>query len=102
MFIYLIYLSEKSLSHHSWDFYDSAVVVAASEEAARRIHPVSVRDNIDVSWEEGQWWLTLEDGSFDEYGSYDWATPEGVEVRRIGTADAGIKPSVIMASFNAG
>lgn len=65
-----------------WDTYDSAVVAAETEEAARNTHP-------DVEY-----------GDFDV--QYDWAMPEDVTVELIGLAIEGTTAGVIVASFNAG
>jgi len=67
-----------------YDTYDSAVVVAESEEDARTIHP-----------EGGH---TASEGS----GGHTWCLQKDVEVQRIGVACEGEGRGVICASFNAG
>jgi hypothetical protein len=62
-----------------YDTYDSAVVVAGTEEAAKNTHP-----NEDAEW----------------YSSWA-ASPDQVKATRIGIADDPT-PRVIVASFNAG
>ena len=69
--------------NNEYDTYDSAVVVAESEEAAKLIHPRG--DGRDVVKEE--------------YGV--WAAPEDITVKYIGEAAEGIH-GVVCASFNAG
>lgn len=70
-------------TNHDYDTYDSAVVAAESEEAARNIHP------------GGRW---PEAG----YSNLDWTDPVNVRVTFIGTAKEGTEAGVICASFNAG
>jgi hypothetical protein len=64
-----------------WDYnnYDSAVVAAATEEDARKIHPSG------GSWDAGNW----------------ASKPELVDVEFIGTAHDEVE-GVILSSFNAG
>ena len=65
-----------------YDTYDSAVVVAESEDDARRIHPCG----IEAPWE-----------------TWTWCAPGHVTVELVGTADARFKAGdVVCASFNAG
>jgi len=75
MKLYLI--SQKE--NNNWDTYDSFVVAAENEEAARTIIPLSP----------------------SKYG--DWAfTLAAVEVKEIGTATDGTEAGTILGSFNAG
>jgi hypothetical protein len=76
-----LYLISATLQ--GYDVYDSAVVAAESEEAARHIHP------------SGR--LYKEE---DRYGS--WVDPGKVTVEHIGRALPGASVGVICASFNAG
>lgn len=64
-----------------YDTYDGAVVCAASEGDARRIHPCGSDDG----W-----------GRMDAYWAKD---PERVTARMIGTAAPGVPPGVVLASF---
>jgi len=76
-----------------YDTYDSAVVIATSEEEAKTIHPGGCR------WEEvgqGQWSWT------SDWGLMDWTVPENVTVTCIGAATQGQVGDVVCASFNAG
>lgn len=66
-----------------YDQYDSAVVAAPNEEAARNTHP----DGYSAVRDEGA------------YGT--WVSPDKVEVKLIGEAAPKIK-GVVCASFNAG
>ena len=84
MYIYLI----KQNVNCDYDTYDSAVVIAASEEEARTIHPDGQRW-IDNKW--NGWW-----------GLQSWCKPEDVEVKLIGTAMPGEAAYVVVRSFNAG
>lgn len=64
-----------------WDTYDSCVVAAQSPAKAKAIHP---------------------SGTTDRKKWHNWAHPSAIKVECIGTAKRGIKPGVIVASFNAG
>ncbi len=71
----------------NYDTYDSAVVVAETEDKARKIHP---------SEYEQQW-----DGTTNLYSS--WTAIENVQVEYIGIAALGLQPgTIICSSFNAG
>lgn len=74
-----------------WDTYDSAVVVAASEEDARKIYP---SENLEFGY---RWWDR-------EYQSGAWVThPDQVEVELLGAATKDQKAgTVVCSSFNAG
>ena len=78
-----LYRIEQSVNN-CYDTYDSAIVVAETEEAARLTHP------------DGRNW----DGKKDTYSA--WCTKEDVKVELIGVAADGIPSGVICASFNAG
>jgi len=75
-----LYLISQEVNNR-YDTYDSAVVAAESEDAARSIHP-----------SKSDW-----DGEYEE----EWCAKENVTVRLIGTAEDGVS-GVICASFNAG
>jgi hypothetical protein len=80
MNIYLLSQYENS----GYDTYDSCVVYAESEDAARLILP-------------------SERAKFAEFGRGTWArSPEGVEVQYLGATGNVADPGVILASFNAG
>jgi hypothetical protein len=61
-----------------YDTFDSAVVVAESEEEARQINPVGYPD------------------------SSGWCDPKYVQVELIGVAVEGMVKGIVVASFNAG
>jgi hypothetical protein len=67
-----------------YDTYDSAVVAAETEEAARLINPSGYSDS--DYWAESVWVKDL----------------NNVSVQFIGVAAVGIASGVIVASFNAG
>lgn len=73
-----------------YDTFDSAVVIAESEDAARHIHP---RDTV-----EGEWWL--DDDSYGPLSS--WTSPANVIVTYLGIANDSVLPGVVCASFNPG
>lgn len=79
MNLYLISQSEND----DYDTYDSVVVAAATEDAARQINP----DGKD------RW----------GYKYSGWCkSPDAVSVKLLGIAASDIQPGVILASFNAG
>lgn len=84
MYLYLIRQSVNC----GWDTYDSAVVIASSEEEAKTIHP------------DGSRWGTT--GWEDSWVARSWCNPEDVTVQLIGTATSGKIGDVIVSSFNAG
>ncbi|RZK44556.1 MAG: hypothetical protein EOO61_03430 [Hymenobacter sp.] len=89
--------------NNGWDTYDSAVVAAENEEAAKRVHPSEYSEFFD---EENKRWYSLSVNGDRYYGfaSGDWArTVDEVKVELIGTAVEGIQPGQrIVTSFNAG
>lgn len=89
MNIYLIERAENA--YIGYDEFDSAVVIADTEEQARLMHP---------DWEPS-WSPERELEEFSDY-AHDWEdSPAKVRVTLIGTAE---RPErrVICASFNAG
>lgn len=77
--------------NNDYDTYDSAVVVAATEDDARQTHP----GQVSGLWSKTEAW---------EDRSGVWCkTPEQVKVELIGTAlDTLEAGTIIVASFNAG
>lgn len=69
--------------NRGYDTYDSAVVVAESEEAAAQINPCG---------KDAKEYITR----------HEWTEPENVKVELIGTAIDGLSKGVVIASFNAG
>lgn len=70
--------------NNGYDTFSEAVVIAATEEAARRTHPRGTQ---------------LDD---DDLPLYEWASPENVKVELIGVATGTAKPGVVTASYHAG
>jgi hypothetical protein len=81
--LYLWHISQTE--NNNYDTYDSAVVIAPDEDAARLIHPGGT-DLKDWGYKYGTW----------------CSSPDKVSVRRIGTAEDGAAGDVVCASFNAG
>lgn len=89
MFIYLISQSK----NRGYDTYDSAVVIAKSEEEARQINPANGKQ---MEW--------VDDGGYYSEWCY---SPDQVKVTKIGVVTADIyeenkERKVVCASFNAG
>lgn len=74
-----IYLIEQDVNN-DYDTYDSAVVVADNEKAARNMHPYDQDNKIGGMW----------------------AMPKDVKVTKVGIAWNDAKARVVCASFNAG
>jgi hypothetical protein len=79
-------------TNNGYDTYDSAVVCAESEDAARHIHPAHSNNS----------WLWGHDEGPLEWDASDWTTPGLVTVKLLGTAAPGMERGVVCASFNAG
>ena len=86
-----IYLISRT-SGWGYDDYDSAVVIAESEEQARMIHPGNNIETFDNKHFEFR--------IFKELGGWE-EKPEDVKVKLIGISEEKI-PQVVCASFNAG
>ena len=71
--------------NNGYDTYSSAVVIAATEDAARRMHPRGRYDDEDPAGD-----------------LYEWAAPKDVKVELIGVATGDAKPRVVTASYHAG
>lgn len=85
--------------NRGWDTYDSCVVVAASPEEARLMHPRG-----DRSWNGNGWAYTDgTDPSTWRASEAGWAWhPDNVKAEEIGVTLADTAPKVVCASFNAG
>jgi len=71
-----------------YDTYDSCVVAAESEDAARLVYPTQYVDVGVNGWTRG---------------SNVWAsTPDRVTVKFLGIAAVGVESGVVCASFHAG
>ncbi len=93
MKLFLISQSE----NHGWDTYDSAVVAAKDEQAARNTHP---SDYVD-GWNGHIWYSCGYNGEIRESHSGSWVrNPEVVQVEYLAEYDG--EAGVICASFNAG
>lgn len=73
--------------NRGWDTYDSAVVCAENEQAARETHPSTTAPP--------KWWE-------DELQCYTWCQPKDVQVKEVGLPIDPFTPGVICSSFNAG
>ena len=82
-----LYLISQSVNS-GYDTYDSAVVIADSEEEARMVHP-----------EKDPRWNGVKNHLFDS-----WADAKDVQVVYLGEAEEGLEDygPVICSSFNAG
>ena len=97
MNIYLI----TAKNHGGYDTYDSAVVIAESEHAARVTCPSGYN-----RWIDGQWHFVFNDGRTEPNSRYEWPNnpldPDVIEVRLVGAAAPGFVPGVVCSSYNAG
>jgi hypothetical protein len=88
-------------ANDGYDTYDSAVVVAADAEEARRVHPSPYR-----KWIDDVLHFAYSDGSTTKETTISncWAESlDQIEVEAIGIAAPGLSDgTVICASFNAG
>ena len=78
-----------------YDTFDSAVVAAETEQAARETHPRANRVLI-----EGRFWFVNRHGNHHDDDT--WAPVADVKATYIGEAAPGTEAGVIVASFNAG
>lgn len=93
LYVYLIWQTEVC----GYDTFDSAVVIAESEDAARDIHPSEFTANYSVAVNAEN------DYERWDYQYASWAShPDHVVVELIGEATPGIDRVVVCASFNAG
>ncbi len=97
-------------SNNTYDTYDSCVVTAPDEDAARSIFPGrgddSVRVNIENDcWEEWTWTEDIhqtKDWMIVDMTHSAWALPSQITVELIGVALPDAVAGVVCASFNAG
>lgn len=86
-----------------YDTYDSAIVVAENEEAARHIHPGGTPEdpvkgyNSETRRYDKPWYE-----SDDHIVYWDWTKPENVNVTLVGTTEIFPEGTVLCASHNAG
>ena len=81
--------------NRGYDTYDSAVVAAETEDAAKKIHPGDY-----LIWHANAWRYPHDQQDSGDYG--DWAHVDAVKVEYIGEAKEGTEAGVIVSSFNAG
>lgn len=94
-----LYLISQTINS-GYDTYDSAVVIAENEEAARRVCP---SESYKWSDQEESFMVEYCDGTIKrEYPNFWVKYINDVDVEYIGKAKEGAKPGVILASFNAG
>ena len=99
-----IYLLEQNYVD-GWDTYDSMVVIAKSEEEARKIHPSEY-----VTHVSNDMWMETDKGgceySYDgEFRGNDWVNyldRDKIKVTLLGVADSEQVAGVVCTSFNAG
>lgn len=72
-------------TNNDYDTYDSAIVCAKDETAAKAIHP-GADERWPIEWKCGDW----------------CDTPDQVAAELIGAAAPGLSEGVVLASFNAG
>jgi len=83
-----IYLLEQNVNN-GYDTFDSMVVCAPCETAARLMHPYSDKNQPKDEWKPAEYWKV-------------WAnTPEEVQVTLLGTSNNPTQ-EIILRSFNAG
>lgn len=86
-----------------YDTYDSAIVVAENEEAARHIHPGSTPGNPVVGYNTKTYRYDKAWYESDDFFPYlVWTKPEYVKAEFIGTTDLYSEGTVLCASYNAG
>jgi hypothetical protein len=98
MKIYCIYQEVNT----GYDSYDSAVVIAESEDAARRMHPSRYHMKPYHQWNDKTDMWCWSDSGKKSSGLCTWATPDNVGVTYLGEAEDGSISHVVCASFNAG
>ena len=84
-----------------YDTYNSAIVVARDEEAARHIHPGSTPENPVRGYNSKTYRYDKPWYESDEYLD-SWTKPENVSVALVGTTDFFEEGVVLLASYNAG
>ena len=89
MKLWLISVSDDDIGRY--DVYDSAVVAAEDEKAARETTPFTQYDGSPGKWGDGI-------GGWNSWVD----SPDKVKAELIGEATPGTEAGVILASFNAG
>ena len=83
-----------------YDRYDSAIVVAENEEAARHIHPDDTSEDPVKGYNSET--MRYDKPWYESDCLWDWTKPENVNVTLVGTTDLFPKGTVLCASYNAG
>lgn len=84
-------------SDGGYDTFDSAVVIAETEQEARFTSP-----NGYQIWLPESGWVRESTGKPDSYSDGSWTHPDDVKDTEIGQAFPGAERKLILASFNAG
>lgn len=87
-------------TNNGYDTYDSAIVAAESEQAARFTSPDGYYNLANAAEQAAKLIVNLYE--CPEWPYHTWAPPDKVKVELLGTANPEIKAGVIVASFNAG
>jgi hypothetical protein len=97
-----LYLISQGVNN-GYDTYDSAVVAAENEQAAKETYP-AITEFIYSYHDSAWWWIWPPNSMIEKKESGDsWANNSSeVNVVYIGEADKEIEAGVICASFNAG
>ena len=92
------------IDHRNWDFYtwQSAVVFAENEEAAKRLHPSG-----EGIWKDGKWRYfdpnKIKDGDTEPRDPDDlidaWCKPENVKVQFVCTTEDDVSMGIIDSTF---
>jgi hypothetical protein len=94
--------------NRDYDTYDSAVVIAESEDEARFMHPYWYGECPYFWRKSDEKWCYKADGRVldtyvkAKYGTLSWTSPEFVKVEYLGEAQEGSVSSIVCSSFNAG
>lgn len=92
--------------HGGYDTYSEAVVVAATEEDARKIYPRPEHQTWGCYCKEEvvmhDWWDVGEGDCICNPGRNEWCTPEQVDVEEIGSSPELEAGTVVCASYHAG
>lgn len=99
-----LWLLEQTINKN-WDTFDSAVVVAETEDEARKIHPMNHKDYNNLAsivWKNNSWYYINELG-YNAYWNMCWVDPHEVIVTYIGEASDKFKSGdIVCSSFIAG
>ena len=90
-----IWLLQQDTNTSEGNYYDSCVVVAATENEAREMYP---HKKPHYYWTDNGWKYTFNGIEYSDNGS-EWVKPEEVVVEYIGESYK-TKPEVLVSSFN--